>query len=129
MKRLIRSSLGQPSSPGYGYSMFQPASPLTLAEGATQIIQPQGGFYRVQWRRERGQPLPSGIYQNGNGLQISGARPDHTGTYYFEYIGPSGEPIVVPYEIRVVGGGRHPPATGKLLCHIHNHNLFMYIDI
>ena len=98
---------------GYGLAVFNPSSPLTLSEGANQLIQPQGGYYRVQWRRENGQPLPSGIYQNGNGLQITNARHDHSGTYICELYGASGAPQIVSYEIRVNPGPTHQPGSGK----------------
>ena len=101
------------TGPGYAYPVFNPPSPLTIAEGSSQLIQPQGAFYRVQWRRERNQPLPSGIYQNGNALQISGARPDQSGLYYCEVSGADGTPITIPYEVRVQAGGRHQPARGE----------------
>ena len=84
---------------------------MNLQEGASQVILPQGAYYRVQWRRDRDQPLPSGIYQNGNALQISNARPDQSGTYFCELYGADGTPVTVPYEIRVRPGDR-PPLTG-----------------
>ena len=74
---------------------------MTIAEGTSQTIQPQGGYYRVQWRRADGPGLPTGIYQDGSSLQIAGALPNHSGTYYCELHGSDGAPITVPYEIRV----------------------------
>ena len=94
---------------------FSPPSPLNLQEGASQLIQPQGAYYRVQWRRDRDQPLPSGFYQNGNALQISNARPDQSGTYFCELYGADGTPVTVPYEIRVRPGDRPPLPSGKLI--------------
>jgi hypothetical protein len=88
---------------------------LNIVEGASQLIQPQGAYYRVQWRRDRGQSLPSGIYQNGNALQISGARPDHSGTYYCDMQGADGTPVTVPYEIRVQTGERQQPSGGQCI--------------
>jgi hypothetical protein len=88
---------------------------LTIDEGASQSIQPLGAYYSVQWRRDSGQPLPSGIYQNGNALQISSARPDQSGTYYCELHGADGIPLSVPYEIRVRQGDRPHPFGGKLI--------------
>lgn len=90
---------------------------MNIAEGASQLIQPRGAFYRVQWRRDRGQSLPSGIYQNGNALQISGARPDQSGVYYCEVYGADGTPVTIPYEIRVQAGGRPQPSGGKFANH------------
>ncbi|CAF3691198.1 unnamed protein product [Adineta steineri] len=102
----------QPAVPSYGYPVFSPASPLTINEGTSHLIQPQGSYYRAQWRRDGSQALPSGIYQNGNGLQITGARPDHSGTYYCELYGPDGTPITVPYVIHVQHDGRAPVVSG-----------------
>ena len=103
----------QPIVPAPAYPEFDPASPLNIAEGASQLIQPRGAFYRVQWRRDRGQPLPSGFYQNGNALQISGARPDQSGVYYCEVFGADGTPVTIPYEIRVQAGERPQPSGGE----------------
>ncbi|UJR23322.1 hypothetical protein I4U23_026336 [Adineta vaga] len=98
----------RPTSPGYGQPAFSPPSPLIIAEGSSQTVQPQGGYYRVYWRRGDGQGLPSGIYQDGNSLQITGARPDFSGTYYCELHDSVGTPITVPYEIRVEARDRAP---------------------
>ncbi len=86
---------------------------MIIAEGASQLIQPQGAYYRVEWHRDGGQPLPSGIFQNGNALQITGARPDHSGTYYCELYGVDGIPITARYEIRVQPGDRPHLSGGK----------------
>jgi len=103
----------RPGAPGYGVGpVFSPASPLAINEGDNQLIQPPGGYYRVQWSRAGGQPLPSGISQNGNGLQIVGARPDHSGTYYCELLQSDGTPLTVPYEIRVQAGSKQPDVGG-----------------
>lgn len=76
------------------------------------MIQPPGGYYRAQWSRAGGQPLPSGIYQSGNGLQISNARPDQSGTYMCELTGNDGARVNAPYEIQVRAGDRQQPASG-----------------
>ena len=105
----------QPYGPGYGYPVFSPASPLNIAEGTNQLIQPQGVYYNVQWRRDGGQSLPSGVYQNGNALQITNAQPDQSGTYYCDIYGADGIPINVPYEIRVRAADRPQPSSGKFI--------------
>ncbi len=107
--------LGQGGPSGPSYPVFIPASPLIIAAGSSQLIQPQGAYYQVQWRRDGGQPLPSGVYQNGNGLQITDARPDHSGTYYCELYGADGLPTSIPYEIRVRAGDRPHPSGGKFI--------------
>lgn len=76
------------------------------------MIQPPSGYYRVQWSRGGGQPLPSGIYQEGNALQISSARPDQSGTYICELVGNDGASVNAPYEIRVQAGARQPTLPG-----------------
>ncbi len=106
---------GRPQGPTYGETVFSPPSPLTIAEGGNQLIQPQGAFYQVQWRRAGGQALPSGIYQNGNALQVTNARPDQSGIYYCELYGADGRPTSVPYEIRVRPGDRPQPTGGKFI--------------
>ncbi|CAF1253140.1 unnamed protein product [Adineta ricciae] len=104
----------RPVGPGFGYPAFSPPSPLTIAEGTSRTIQPQGGYYRVHWRRADGPGLPAGIYQDGSSLQIAGARPDHSGNYYCELHGSDGAPITVPYEIRVQAAGHgHASASGS----------------
>ncbi|CAF4183766.1 unnamed protein product [Rotaria sp. Silwood2] len=91
----------QPISPPFAYPVFSPPSPLTIIEGDNQVVQPQGVFYQVYWRREVDQPLPLGITQSGNNLQISGARPEHSGTYYCDVYGSDGAQASIPYELRV----------------------------
>ncbi|CAF3425584.1 unnamed protein product [Rotaria sp. Silwood1] len=91
----------QPISPPFAYPVFSPPSPLTILEGDNQFIQPQGALYQVYWRRDGGQPLPLGITQNGNGLQITDARSEHSGTYYCEVYGNDGSRVSIPYELRV----------------------------
>ena len=86
---------------------------MSIGEGANQLIQPQSGYYRADWTRADGQPLPEGVFQNGNALQIEGARPEHSGTYNCVLYGDNGEMTTVPYEVRVQGGGAHPPPSGK----------------
>ena len=92
--------------------MFSPASPLSIAAGSSQAIQPQGGYYRVQWRRGDNQGFPSGLYQDGDALRIVNARPDHSGTYYCELYGADGRQVTVPYEIRVQGSDHGSSGTG-----------------
>ena len=106
---------GQGYGPSQGGPVFSPPSPLTIAEGGNQLIQPQGVLYQVQWRRDGGQALPSGIYQNGNALQITNARPDQSGTYYCEVYGGDGRPSSYSYEIRVRPGDRPQPSGGKFI--------------
>lgn len=118
MKWLLRYwCLGQrrPYGAGYAYPVFSPPSPLTVNEGETKLIQPQGTYYRVYWRREGSAQLPAGVSQNGNGLQISGARPDQSGTYYCELYGADGTPTSVPYEVRVLASDRPHAVSGKLI--------------
>jgi hypothetical protein len=103
----------QPNVPGYGASVFSPAGPLSIGEGVSQLIQPQSGYYRADWTRADGQPLPEGVFQNGNALQIEGARPEHSGTYNCVLYGDNGEITNVPYVIRVEGGSARPPPSGK----------------
>lgn len=88
---------------------------MAIAEGANQLIQPQGAYYRVQWRREGGQPLPSGVYQNGNALQLTNARPDQSGVYLCELVTADGTPVTASYEIRVRPTDRPPLSGGKCL--------------
>ncbi len=88
---------------------------MIISEGASQLIQPPGGYYQVQWRRDGGQPLPSGVYQSGNALQITNARPDQSGTYYCELYGADGIPASIPYEIRVRAAARPYPAGSKFI--------------
>jgi hypothetical protein len=104
----------QPASPPrYGYAVFSPASPFNVQEGSSQLIQPQNAYYQVKWMRADGQPFPSGIYQNGNDLQINGARAEHSGTYYCELYDANGTPTTVPYEIRVQANDRQGLSGGK----------------
>ncbi|CAF1607632.1 unnamed protein product [Rotaria magnacalcarata] len=98
--------------PGAAYPLFTPASPLTITEGASQLIQPQGFYQRVYWRREPGQLFPAGVYQNGNALQINSARPDHSGTYYCDLYGSDGSLMSIPYEVRVRAADRPLGPTG-----------------
>lgn len=113
MTRSGQPGYGPGYVPGYSSVVFSPASPLSIEEGASQLIQPPGGYYRVQWTRAGGQPLPSGIYQNGNALQITSARPDQSGTYICELTGADGVPVNAPYEIRIRASERQPPIGGK----------------
>ena len=85
------------------------------------MIQPQGAYYRVQWRREGGQPLPSGVYQNGNALQITNARPDQSGVYLCELATADGTPVTASYEIRVRPSDRPQPSGGKCTTRERNH--------
>ncbi|CAF4524399.1 unnamed protein product [Rotaria socialis] len=99
--------------PGAAYPLFTPASPLTIAEGASQLIQPQGFYQRVYWRRDAGQSFPAGVYQSGNALQINSARPDHSGTYYCDLYGSDGSLMSIPYEVRVRAADRpYGPSGG-----------------
>ena len=83
-----------------------------IEEGSSQLIQSPSGYYRAQWSRAGGQPLPSGMSQSGNGLQISNARPDQSGTYNCELTGNDGVRVNAPYEIQVRAGDRQSPASG-----------------
>lgn len=74
---------------------------MTITEGSNQLIQPQGYFERVYWRRDAGQPLPAGVYQSGNGLQITNAQPEYSGLYYADLYSVGGSYVSVPYEVRV----------------------------
>ena len=100
-------------SPSYGAPVFSPPSPLTIAEGGNQVIQPQGTFHQVQWRHGSGQALPSGIYQNGTALQITNARLDQSGIYYCELYGENGQRSSVPYEIGVRPSNQSQSYGGK----------------
>ena len=100
-----------PPTSGYDqFPVFSPASPLTLNEGSSQFIQPPSEYYQAQWTRGDNQPLPSGIQQSGNGLQIAHARPDHSGTYYCTLYGTDGVPVRVPYVIDVRSSPRPQPS-------------------
>lgn len=105
----------QTFGPGYGYSLFTSPSPLVLNEGESKFVQPQGSYYRVFWRRDGSPQLPSGVSQNGNGLQITSAKPEHSGTYYCELYGADGVPKSIPYEIRVQAGERPQSSGNKLI--------------
>ena len=87
---------------------------MTVDEGASQFIQPPAGYSRAQWTRADGQPLPAGVYQNGNTLQILAARPEHSGTYYCLIYGADGNPVNVPYEVRVQPTDTAHSHAGKL---------------
>lgn len=90
---------------------FSPAGPLSIHAGGNQLIHAPSG-YQAFWTRADGQPLPSGVSQTGNDLQIAGARPEHSGTYNCELYGSDGAPIRATYEIHVQGHGR-PHVDGK----------------
>ncbi|CAF1504705.1 unnamed protein product [Adineta ricciae] len=81
--------------------VFYPSTPLSIEEGANQLIQAPAGYYRAYWTRQDGQNLPSNIYQRGNDLQITNARSDHSGTYYCELYNVDGTRTTIPYEIRI----------------------------
>ena len=101
---------GQPT---YGhYPTFTPSSPLSIREGSNQLIQPPSEYVGAQWTRGEGQPLPSGISQHGNALQITGARSDHSGTYYCDLYGADGRSTRVQYEIHVQPVDKLQPAGG-----------------
>ncbi|CAF4778594.1 unnamed protein product, partial [Rotaria magnacalcarata] len=63
------------------HPVLSPASPLSINEGASQLIQPPADYHQAIWTRADGQPFSSGISQHGNALNIAGARPEHSGTY------------------------------------------------
>ena len=86
---------------------------MKIAEGDRLSVQTQGAYYRAQWRREGGQSLPPGIYQDDGALRIDGAQPEHSGTYYWESYGPDNAPLSVPYEIHVQPADRPQPSGGK----------------
>ncbi|CAF0757295.1 unnamed protein product [Adineta steineri] len=83
------------------HPVFSPSSPLSIDEGASQLIEPPAGYYHARWTRSNSQGLPSGIYQSGNNLQISNARSDQSGTYNCELYKVDGTSINIQYEINV----------------------------
>ncbi|UJR19172.1 hypothetical protein I4U23_022302 [Adineta vaga] len=89
------------------YPVFHPSSPLSIQEGANQLIQPPTGYYRAVWTRHDSQSLPSDIYQRGNDLQITNARSDHSGTYYCELYNADGTRTTIPYEIHIQRSNTH----------------------
>lgn len=101
--------LGAPSGAAR-FPVFSPASPLSISEGSSQFIQPPSDYYQAQWTRADNQPFSSGIQQSGNALQITGARPDHSGTYYCQLYGADGTQVRVPYEIHVQSSPRPQPS-------------------
>ncbi|CAM4742403.1 unnamed protein product [Rotaria magnacalcarata] len=94
------------------HPVLSPASPLSINEGASQLIQPPADYYQAIWTRADGQPFSSGISQHGNALNIAGARPEHSGTYDCELYGVDGNPVKVSYEIHVQASPRPHPVGG-----------------
>ncbi|CAF3522929.1 unnamed protein product [Rotaria socialis] len=92
--------------------VLSPASPLSINEGASQLIHPPADYHQAIWTRADGQPFSSGISQHGNALNIAGARPEHSGIYYCELYGVDGNPVKVPYEIQVQASPRPHPVGG-----------------
>ncbi|CAF0868331.1 unnamed protein product [Adineta ricciae] len=110
------------------HPVFDPASPLSINEGESQLIRCRSGYYLAYCVFRNGQRLPSGVYQNGNILMITNATSRYSGMYNCTLMNNDGKLLRIPYEIQVKRKQTHNLSRSMIKIKLNSSIIFCYFS-